>query len=147
MISYGWMILRLRQINNGVFVRANASTLKLLRLVEPYITYGYPSFASIKKLMYKRGFLKINGQRIRITDNLIIRQAMKQYDIVCIEDLIHEIYTVGKNFKKVNQMIWPFQLVSARKGLSTKTKKIHFVMGGAYGNREKFINCLISRML
>jgi len=29
-------LLRLRQINNGVFVRANAATLAMLRRVEPY---------------------------------------------------------------------------------------------------------------
>ena len=34
-------LLRLRQIFNGVFVRLNKATINMLRLVEPYITYGY----------------------------------------------------------------------------------------------------------
>jgi ribosomal protein L30/L7E len=34
-------LLRLLQINNGVFVRATRATQQMLRLVEPYITYGY----------------------------------------------------------------------------------------------------------
>ncbi len=34
-------LLRLRQIHNGVFVRLTHATLTMLRLVEPYITYGY----------------------------------------------------------------------------------------------------------
>lgn len=36
-------LLRLRQINNGVFVRANKATMNMLRRVEPYVMYGYPN--------------------------------------------------------------------------------------------------------
>jgi large subunit ribosomal protein L7e len=34
-------LLRLLQINNGVFVKATRATQQMLRLVEPYVTYGY----------------------------------------------------------------------------------------------------------
>lgn len=34
-------LLRLLQINNGVFVKVTKPTQQMLRLVEPYITYGY----------------------------------------------------------------------------------------------------------
>lgn len=33
-------LLRLRQINNGVFIRLNKATINMLRLAEPYITWG-----------------------------------------------------------------------------------------------------------
>ena len=33
-------LLRLLQINNGIFVRVTRATEQMLRLVEPYITYG-----------------------------------------------------------------------------------------------------------
>lgn len=33
-------LLRLRQIHNGVFVKLNKASLTMLRLVEPYVTYG-----------------------------------------------------------------------------------------------------------
>lgn len=33
-------LLRLLQINNGVFVKVTKATQQMLRLVEPYITYG-----------------------------------------------------------------------------------------------------------
>lgn len=36
-------LLRLLQINNGVFVKVNKATEQMLRLVEPYITYGCTS--------------------------------------------------------------------------------------------------------
>ncbi len=34
-------LLRLRQINNATFVRLTAATVAMLRLVEPYVVYGY----------------------------------------------------------------------------------------------------------
>ena len=33
-------LLRLLQINNGVFVKVTRATEQMLRLVEPYVTYG-----------------------------------------------------------------------------------------------------------
>lgn len=67
-----------------------------------------------------------------------------KFGIICMEDVIHEIYTVGKNFKVVNNFLWPFKLSSPRGGMKKKT--IHFVEGGDAGNREDQINRLIRRM-
>lgn len=53
-------LLRLRQIHNAVFVRVNTATLNMLKKVEPFVTFGYPSLTTIKELIYKRGFLKLN---------------------------------------------------------------------------------------
>jgi len=34
-------LLRVRQINNGVFVKINKASMNMLRLVTPYIAFGY----------------------------------------------------------------------------------------------------------
>jgi large subunit ribosomal protein L7e len=62
----------------------------------------------------------------------------------CVEDVIHEIYTVGPNFKQVNKFLWPFKLSSPKGGFSKK--RIHFVEGGDAGDREHYINRLIQKM-
>ena len=67
-----------------------------------------------------------------------------KYGIICMEDLIHEIYTVGKGFKEANNFLWPFKLSSPRGGMKQKTT--HFVEGGDAGNGEDQINRLIRRM-
>merc|ERR1711971_459549 len=64
-------LLRLRQINNGVFVRLNRATINMIRTVEPYITYGYPSRDNVRRLIYKRGYGKVNRSRIPLTDNFL----------------------------------------------------------------------------
>jgi len=137
-------LLRLRQIHNGVFVKLNKATITMLRLVEPFITYGEPNLKSVSQLIYKRGFGKVDKQRIPLTDNSIIAKALGHVGIICIEDLIHEIYTVGPNFKKANNFLWPIKLSSPLGGYVKKGN--HFTEGGDFGNREQEINKLIRRM-
>jgi large subunit ribosomal protein L7e len=137
-------LLRLRQINNAVFLRINKATLGLLKRVEPYIAWGYPNLKSVKELIYKRGFAKINNNRIPLTDNRVVEEALGKHNIICVEDLIHEIMTVGPAFKQANNFLWPFKLNSPRGGIDKK--RVHYVEGGQAGNREAKINTLIRRM-
>ena len=65
-------LLRLRQINNGVFIKVNKATMNMLRRVEPYIAYGYPNLKSVRELIYKRGYGKVGKDIIPLTENSII---------------------------------------------------------------------------
>ncbi|KAK3427878.1 hypothetical protein EUGRSUZ_F04018 [Eucalyptus grandis] len=137
-------LLRLRQIFNGVFLKVNKATVNMLHRVEPYVTFGYPNLKSVRELIYKRGFGKLNKQRIALTENSIIEQALGKYGIICMEDLIHEIMTVGPHFREANNFLWPFKLKAPLGGM--KKKRNHYVEGGDAGNRENYINELIRRM-
>jgi large subunit ribosomal protein L7e len=116
----------------------------MLRLVEPYITYGPPNAKTISDLIYKRGYGKINKQRIPLSENKVIADSLGKSGIICIEDLIHEITTVGPHFKESNNFLWPFKLNSPLGGYTQKG--IHYTEGGDYGNREEQINKLVRRM-
>ena len=138
-------LLRLRQINNGVFVKLNKATIQMLRIADPYIAWGYPSMKTIRELIYKRGYAKTEGQRHPITNNTIIEEKLGKYNIICIEDLIHEIINVGKHFKQATNFLWPFKLTNPRGGFTKKAN--HFVEGGDFGNREEEINKLVQKMI
>jgi len=137
-------LLRLRQINNATFVKVNKATLQILKLVEPYVTYGSPSQQTVQNLIYKRGYGKVNHQRKALNDNTIVQKKLGSLGVNCIDDVVHEIFTVGPNFKQVNNFLWPFKLPPPLGGY----KKIanHFVEGGDAGNREHFINDLVKQM-
>lgn len=137
-------LLRLKQLNNAVFIRANKATLSLLRFVEPYVAYGAPTLKTVKELIYKRGYLKINRQRTRISENAIVARNLGRFGIQCVEDLIHEIVTCGPHFKEANNTLWPFKLNNPLGGW--KDKGTHFTEGGDAGNREEYINQLVRRM-
>ncbi|XP_036343317.1 60S ribosomal protein L7-like [Rhagoletis pomonella] len=82
----------------------------MLRIAEPYITWGYPNLKSVRELIYKRGIVKHSHQRVSISDNLVIeRQLRKAHDIQCVDYLAHEIFTVGSHFKKASNFFWPFK--------------------------------------
>ncbi|KAF2024809.1 60S ribosomal protein L7 [Setomelanomma holmii] len=138
-------LLRLLQINNGVFIRLTKATSEMLKIVEPFVAYGYPNLKTVRELVYKRGYGKVNKQRLPITDNELIEENLGKLGIVCVEDIIHEIYTVGPNFKQVSNFLWPFKLSSPTGGFHTRKFK-HFIEGGDLGNREEFINQLVARM-
>ena len=138
-------LLRLRQLHNAVFLRCNKPIMNMLRMVEPYVTYGVPSHSVIRQLIYSRGYGKVNKQRIPFTDNRIVEAGLGKVGIRCVEDLINEIETVGPNFKKANNFLWPFKLNSPKGGL--RQKRTPYLNGGDHGNRGAYINAFVRRML
>jgi len=138
-------LLRLLQINNAVFVKLTSATSEMLRLVSPYVTYGEPNLKTVRELVYKRGYGKINKQRIPLTDNTLIEEHLGKFGILSMEDIIHEVFTVGPNFKQVSNFLWPFKLNSPTGGFRTRKFKT-FVEGGDTGERESNINQLVRQM-
>ncbi len=138
-------LFRLRQLNNGVFIKVNKATMNMLRRIEPYVAYGFPNRKTIADLIYKRGFVRINRARVPITDNSFIEQNLGKVGITCVEDLIEEVYQVGENFKQANNFLWPFKLNNPRGGWRNKNHP--FQRDGDWGNREEEINGLIRAML
>ena len=138
-------LLRLRQLHSGVFVKLNGSTIKMLRLVEPYIAYGTPNLKTVRELVYKRGYGKVNKQRVPIDNNAVVEQVLGKYDIVCVEDVIHELYTTGPHFKEVANFLWPCKLSSPTGGF--KMKLLHYNEGGDAGDRGEKIHELVKKMI
>ena len=129
-----------------MFVKLNKATWNMIKIIEPFVTYGYPSRDTIKNLIYKRGHGKVNRCRLPLSDNSIIANELGKHGISCIEDLIHEIATCGPKFKEANNFLWPFKMSSPNGGF--ELKRHSFAQGfGAYGNREELINQLVKKMI
>merc|ERR1712140_62514 len=73
------------------------------------------------------GFVKINGNRTPITSNDLVEGSLGKFGIICVEDLIHEILSVGPNFKYASNFLWPFKLNTPSGGWRKKVN--HFVEG------------------
>merc|ERR1711953_435488 len=137
-------LLRLRQIGNSTFIKMNKATIMMLNIAQTYITWGYPNLKTVKELIYKRGHGKVNGQRIPLKENSVVEGSLGDVGIQSVEDLIHEIFTVGPNFKRANNFLWPFKLSTPKGGYRRVNN--HFVEGGDFGNREVKINGLVRKM-
>ncbi|CAH00373.1 Rlp7p [Kluyveromyces lactis] len=109
-------LLRLVELNTGVFIKLTKDVYPLLKLVSPYIVIGQPSLASIRSLIQKRS--RIMWQRpedkepkeIILNDNNIVEEKLGDEGVICIEDIIHEISTLGENFSKCTFFLLPFKL-------------------------------------
>ena len=109
----------------------------------PLSPHRYPNLKTVRELVYKRGYGKLNKQRIAITDNAVVETGLGKEGIVCVEDLVHEIFTVGPKFKEANNFLWTFKLKAPLGGLERKLKGYHD--NGQSGNREDKINALVQR--
>ena len=76
---------------------------------------------------------------------LLVAFVTGKFGIICVEDLIHEIYTVGPHFKEATNFLWYFKLNTPNGGW--RKKNTHFVDGGDFGCREDKINALLRRMI
>merc|ERR1711975_165973 len=115
-------IMRLRQMNMGVFMKVSKAATEMLTRVEPYVSYGYPTLKSVRDLIYKRGYGKVNKQRLPLNDNAVVEKGLGKYGVTCMEAIVHEIFTVGPNFREVNNFLWPFKLRPAKGGQAVKRK-------------------------
>jgi large subunit ribosomal protein L7e len=138
-------LFRLIQLHSAVLVKNNKATRQMLRLIEPYVTYGFPSYQTISKLVYKRGFIKVNKQRIPLNENIQIQAALGSKGINCVEDLIYQLVTCGPHFKESNNLLWRFKLSSPIHGFVAKRHS--YIQGGDWGNRENKINNLVKKMI
>lgn len=79
-----------------------------------------------------------------ISNYSLVWQALGQYGILCIEDIVNEVANVGPHFKEAKAFLWPFMLHKPAGGL--QGSKTAYKDGGDAGNREDDINELVSKM-
>lgn len=109
-------LLRLVETNTGVFIKLTKHVYPLLKLVAPYVVIGKPSLSSIRSLIQKRGRIMYKGENdaepreIVLNDNNVVEEQLGEHGIICVEDIIHEIATIGDSFSACNFFLQPFKL-------------------------------------
>lgn len=156
-------LLRLDQLHKAVFVKCTKPMLNMIKCIMPYIVCGYPNLKTVKELILKKGYARIdesatkpskigkyvrkNYSRLPLSSNEMISANLGQYGIHGVDDLIHEIYKVGPHFKQANSFLWAFKLSSPNGGWVLKKHGFQEPKGGDWGNREELINNLVRRMM
>lgn len=88
----------------------------------------------------------VDNKKKSITSNTQIEQVLGEYGILCIEDLVHHVFTVGKHFDKVIQHLKPFKLKRPQGGWQNKIA-VAVEKGGEYGNRKHEINEFLAKCM
>uniref|UniRef100_A0A1A9ZDE3 60S ribosomal protein L7 n=1 Tax=Glossina pallidipes TaxID=7398 RepID=A0A1A9ZDE3_GLOPL len=138
--------LRMPVRHNAVFLENSKENQILLKVIEPFVVYGFPTITTIRELIFKKGFARIEGKKTAIQSNTMIEDILGDKGIICLEDIIHEIYTVGANFESVINFLCSFLLSSPRDGWKNKVS-VPYKRGGEYGDRGNAINELIARCM
>ena len=73
-----WLI-SICQIFNSTFVKLNKVSNNMLRIVEPYIAWGYPNLKSVNELICKCCYDQINMKWIAMIDNMLIAWSLGKY--------------------------------------------------------------------
>ncbi|XP_028295980.1 60S ribosomal protein L7-like 1 [Gouania willdenowi] len=137
-------MFRLRKIFSGAFVKISKTSLAMMKMVEPYVAWGFPNLKSVRELILKRGQTRVGKKRVPLTDNLFIEQHMGKHGIICLEDLIHEIHSVGKSFRAANNFLLPFKLSVARHAARDKAGLLKSL--GNPGFRGADINMIVRQL-
>ena len=70
---------------SAAFVKVEPLSLKNLKLVENYITYGFLAKRTISELIQKRGFLKgEENKRLIINSNTVVEDILGEQGCICI---------------------------------------------------------------
>lgn len=142
--------MKLPRKYQGVFLKLTDETKALLAAVEPYVSWGFPSIKMVRDLVFKYGFTKSQGtdkrKKTPISSNIQVEKALGSSNIICIEDIVHELFTVGKNFDAANNFLCQFALQAPKSGWE-KAKGLHFMKGGECGYRGDAINELLEAVL
>ncbi|QLL32113.1 hypothetical protein HG536_0C02820 [Torulaspora globosa] len=125
-------LMRLVTTNTGVFVRLSEKVYPLLKIIAPYVVVGRPSLSSIRSLLQKRSRVVYQGdedsepREVALNDNNIIEEKLGEHGIICVEDIVHEIASLGDSFSKCAFFLQPFELNREISGFGAlnKLKKI-----------------------
>jgi large subunit ribosomal protein L7e len=138
--------LNLKESYEGIFLRYNEENRKLLHLVEPWVIYGPPSEGMVSDLINRRGHGRVKKQRVPLSDNTIIERSLgHKSGIICVEDLVHELHTVGDDFDIATSFLLPFRLTAPKTRF--ETQKLNDKEGRVYGDRGEEIDSIVKQML
>nr|CAX70188.1 60S ribosomal protein L7 [Schistosoma japonicum] len=107
---------------------------------------GYPSLTVVRDMVMKRGRTMLGKHRHSI-DNKIIEEKLGHCGILCIEDIIHELVTIGPNFLAVQRFLCPFKLMSSSRDWMSGSRRCHARVDSLTGFREEQLNEMIRRMI
>lgn len=117
--------LGLNKKYEGVFVKLDAAGIAHLKSLDAYVAYGYVSQKSVVELVHRRAFTVASGSKKALTDNVTVEEELGEKGIICLQDLSHEVFSVGENFDAAVGMMCPFKLSAPTGGYEKKILNKH----------------------
>ena len=118
-----------------------------LKAFDSYVAYGYVTNKSVVELVHRRAFANISGVKKPLTDNMTVETMLGDKGILCLNDLSHEVFSVGPNFDAATKMLCTFKLSSPTGNYEKTILKINDSVeetGGFLGDEmDTFLNKIL----
>eukprot|EP01012_Entosiphon_sulcatum_P050101 TRINITY_DN6886_c0_g1_i2.p1 TRINITY_DN6886_c0_g1~~TRINITY_DN6886_c0_g1_i2.p1 ORF type:complete len:266 (-),score=43.72 TRINITY_DN6886_c0_g1_i2:49-846(-) len=117
----------------------NEETKGRLYAVSDFVRVAYPSEADLRQLLHTRcNFLDPNGMSVHpVNGNAIIEALLGPFNIICVEDIVHELITGGSRATLICKMLAPLILNQAEGKKRRKVRRklldmphVQEIMGG-----------------
>jgi len=93
-----------------VLLPNTAETLRRLQYVQYYLFWGLPSKDVIRTLVEKKAAICVDNEIVPLSSNTLVEDNLGDLGMVCLDDLVHELWSVGSSFTRITQLLRPFQL-------------------------------------
>lgn len=76
----------------------------------------------MSELVYKKLYGKVGAERVQIKSNAQVEEHLGG-DIICLEDIISQFWSLGSQFDKINNFVFPFKLTTPEGTLASRIRK------------------------
>lgn len=137
-------LLKLKKIHEARLFRLTPEIKKILTSLENQITFGKINQNTFQNLILKRGYVRNGKQIVAINSNQKIEDVLGELGIVCVEDLVAEMYLTMQNFEEINKKLCTFKLNKPNEGYGNKLAPAS--KGGVWGE-NKSLEDLVKKMI
>ena len=137
--------LGLKKINTAVFLKGTAGNIRLLKKVENYITWGEAGRTLVRELVFRKMYGKVGEERVQIKSNAQVEEHLGG-QLICLEDVIEELLTLGKRMDDITAFVYPFKLTTPEGTLASRLRK-PVEDNGHWGYRGEDINRYVQLMI
>jgi large subunit ribosomal protein L7e len=104
--------MKLNKKYDAKLIRLDEATIAKLRPYDAYLAYGFIPNKAVIELIHRRTYANVNGARRALSSNIEVESALGHLGILCLNDLVNEIYSVGPNFDAVVTFLTTYKLSS-----------------------------------
>eukprot|EP00392_Amoebophrya_sp_AT5.2_P008566 g8594.t1 len=128
------------------FVPYDEVLIRELKLVQPFVYWGYPTFKTVNDLLHKKALFQTkNGEKVLLTNNALVEEHLGDCGVLCVEDMVNTIYKNEGTFSAVTNRLSAIRLGDYTKrfaeGFQPEFKKHHF------GFLDRKVNDIIEEVL
>ena len=110
---------------DACFVKLDEAGITKLKPYDAYLAYGYISLKSCEELIHRRAFIINGGTKEALRDNVMVENKLGNKGMICLDDMSHEIFNVGKEYEAAKNALCTFKLSAPVGGYEKKVLKIH----------------------